>query len=53
MQTFHEINGRRFQAHTPEAARVVRDFSAIVLAFLSGAIGGGATTKAFGDNGLW
>jgi len=25
----------------------------IVLVFLSGAIGGGATTKAFGDNGLW
>ena len=44
---------RPFPGHTPEAARVVRDFSVIVVAFLSDASGGGATTKAFGNNDLW
>jgi uncharacterized membrane protein YoaK (UPF0700 family) len=42
-----------FEGHGPDAARVVRDFSTIVAAFLLGAIGGGVATKTFGNPALW
>jgi uncharacterized membrane protein YoaK (UPF0700 family) len=42
-----------FEGHAPDAAQVVRDFSVIVAAFLSGAIGGGVSTKVFGNRALW
>ena len=42
-----------FEGHSRDAARVMRDFSVIVAAFLLGAIAGGATTKAFGNRALW
>ena len=42
-----------FEGRARESARVVRDFSAIVTAFLLGAIGGGVATKSLGNRALW
>ena len=42
-----------FEGRAAEAARVVRDFSVIVTAFLLGAIGGGAAAKVLGNRALW
>jgi uncharacterized membrane protein YoaK (UPF0700 family) len=42
----------RFQGQPQRQLASARDFSVIVVAFLSGAIAGGATTKAFGNNDL-
>lgn len=42
-----------FEGHARSAARVVRDFSVIITAFLAGAIGGGVATRAFGNRALW
>ena len=42
-----------FEGHSREAAQVMRDFSVIIASFLCGAIGGGVTTKAFGNRALW
>jgi uncharacterized membrane protein YoaK (UPF0700 family) len=39
--------------NSPEAARVVRDFSMICAAFLLGATAGGYTTGRFGNRALW
>lgn len=42
-----------FQDHSQEAARKVRDFSTICLAFLVGATAGGYGAQAFGNLVLW
>jgi uncharacterized membrane protein YoaK (UPF0700 family) len=42
-----------FRGYQREAARTVKDFATVVGAFLSGALAGGGTTKAFGNRALW
>jgi uncharacterized membrane protein YoaK (UPF0700 family) len=41
------------EGYKPETARVVRDFSAICLAFLAGAIAGGYAVQVDGNRALW
>jgi uncharacterized membrane protein YoaK (UPF0700 family) len=42
-----------FEGHGPAAGRVVRDFSAVCVAFLLGATAGGYSAQAFGNRALW
>ena len=42
-----------FQGRKRESALVVRDFFVIVTAFVTGALAGAGTTKAFGNRALW
>jgi uncharacterized membrane protein YoaK (UPF0700 family) len=42
-----------FEGHSPEKARVVRDFSWICIAFLAGATAGGYATQTVGNAALW
>jgi uncharacterized membrane protein YoaK (UPF0700 family) len=41
------------EGHSQAAARVVRDFSTICVAFLAGATAGGYATQKFGNRALW
>jgi uncharacterized membrane protein YoaK (UPF0700 family) len=42
-----------FDRRDAEPASIVKQFSAIIAAFVAGAIAGGFATKAFGNDGLW
>jgi uncharacterized membrane protein YoaK (UPF0700 family) len=42
-----------FEGHSPQAARVMKDFAVICAAFLAGATAGGYTTQTFGNRALW
>lgn len=42
-----------FRGHSPESAKIIRDFSMICAAFLVGAVGGGYLTPKLGNRALW